>query len=635
MREFESPYDKDVVRTIAVVKGEMRLDANKKPLSMFGVFSTDDIRQGEVVCAWTGIQVPVKRFDVPGKYKNYFDLMYYGLQFDDIFACVKLDPSGRPLPWDRSNVETNIALFLNEPAPEYVARLDEDGRVHRYKEQGSTNLCLTVHRQTSPKLALPIFQATRDIKRGEELTWYYGESYDRTYDLPEDNPKGISKPCTTKSLIHFKHGLNQVSSSLNDFLFVATGNATAKDLREMERRTEEYWTRVEKKPKKTLRRKSIRWVLPETEYEQKSEALYKVLKNAVVTTKQAICQPIYKETWRGKVRAHICNVLTSPSELRPFAMPDMEFTESEKNVKLIYLLKTQIAFVQSLTGISEAPTKKSAIKGIHGEDYYIVRFEANVNAPRFLEALKIFKEHLYALISDDTTASHPGSSLPLGTASLLPVASHSPADRGDKRIDWVDARIIAKRRRDSSEVDGEQGVSRQRFEYLVQRGPETPTWEHEADVESSLKQNFGSLKTKLTLPSSSSVQRDTRDEAAYEATLSDLEKATRSWRDARQSWKDATEHWKHAINDFKVAISNTSDLVKEADGRTKRLKREVKNLLVARSDNSHDRHIKALWDEYKNEARQLQERKDELLQLRAQYNGMKAEMKKRLHVHVS
>jgi len=227
---FTSPSDYTACTNekVHVVYGQELRDG----VEMSGAFCRETLQSGEFICAWNGIQTVDS--DELAQLSNGYDLTKYALSFpgrtpgEMIFSCVRLDKNGQPprlpTPDSRYNAtDVSLAVFLNEPSPDNVANYNfETQQVTILKKsRNAANVCLKTQRQRNGVLC-PLMFSRRLIAKGEELTWDYGDLYDRrhyTYDEEMNvlhvSDKGYSATnakdnnCkNTCDTVHFQSGLS-------------------------------------------------------------------------------------------------------------------------------------------------------------------------------------------------------------------------------------------------------------------------------------------------------------------------------------------------------------------------------------------------------------------------------------------
>ena len=261
-RTFSSPSDYNACtnkKVVIVHKKEIR-----KGAFMSGVFCKEKIVAGEFICAWNGIQI-LDSDEIIQKLTNSYDLTKYALSFPGkkskqmVFSCVCLDKNGLPPRITTQNSKqtaTNISLavFLNEPSPQHVATYDAVSDVVTIfrKSRNTANICLKTQFQRNGVLC-PVMFASRDITIGEELTWDYGDLYDRrqytideekhifnvsdTSYLATENDNNICR--LTCDTVHFKKGLE--ISDFHPDIFILEDELSETDRSNIEFRTSRYY----------------------------------------------------------------------------------------------------------------------------------------------------------------------------------------------------------------------------------------------------------------------------------------------------------------------------------------------------------------------------------------------------------
>jgi hypothetical protein len=178
---FCDKYRKDRVlpsENAHILFGELR-----PGLWMYGVFALRTIPPNAPIAPWGGTAVRVnatltdqlhmlnhvKNYAVLGKHDT--DGILIGPRFFECNESVVMDDPGV------------LMALSNEPSPDVMVRWDRRTqsmrRTPRRRGVVANNLCLVL----PPDRYSGVFYTTRWVREGEELTWCYGNSYKRTYDV--------------------------------------------------------------------------------------------------------------------------------------------------------------------------------------------------------------------------------------------------------------------------------------------------------------------------------------------------------------------------------------------------------------------------------------------------------------------
>lgn len=232
---------------------------------MSGAFCINrTIKQGEFICAWNGRQI--KDDDDVERLTNIYDLTKYALSFPSgrkkelLYSAPRLDKYGRPkpLPEREEDVigdprDVSLAVFLNEPSPDFVAIYKDETVSIERKRRNSANVCMRTEKHRNG-IVCPLMFASRDIHIGDELTWDYGAvEYDRrfytideeqgVFEVSEDKYSATEDPqnmCRiTCDTVAFRNGLVLEPFSPDLFLLDAD-NLTNVERRHIVFRSDRY-----------------------------------------------------------------------------------------------------------------------------------------------------------------------------------------------------------------------------------------------------------------------------------------------------------------------------------------------------------------------------------------------------------
>lgn len=143
-----------------------------------GLFAKRDIKNGDYVAMYRVVARPNEETDpiygvvLPTLTKESFDDKLTGVPIKDTSISTIKD----------GILIRNIAMYINEPGPNESSNVDilmnrVENLIRKNKQRADVNDIFDYY-----------FYATRDIKAGEELLWYYGPYYNRNYSISKLYP---------------------------------------------------------------------------------------------------------------------------------------------------------------------------------------------------------------------------------------------------------------------------------------------------------------------------------------------------------------------------------------------------------------------------------------------------------------
>jgi hypothetical protein len=149
----------------------VKVQLKKHPIKGIGLYATQNIQKNEVIAHYKITVYLYKNYDSPTK--NVYTFNVYRKNGTDIkkyIGDISNDSFVKPV----KNISF-LAPFANEPSIGEKSNAEMELNLeNNYKDRSHVNVGDTL---------IYNLVAIRDIKKGEEILWYYGEQYNRDYKV--------------------------------------------------------------------------------------------------------------------------------------------------------------------------------------------------------------------------------------------------------------------------------------------------------------------------------------------------------------------------------------------------------------------------------------------------------------------
>jgi hypothetical protein len=179
---MDKPFSKkyrellDIKRILRKTKNKNLLTVTLKegPIKGVGLYATKMIKKGEIIAHYKITIFDEKTYKSPTKYVYSFSIYNKsGKSNNKLIGDIDLDSIPPPI-----NDITYWGLFANEPSGKQVENAEIDMNLHyNYKNRKRVKIGSTI---------VYDLVAIKNIKKGDEVVWYYGEDYERDYEVNID-----------------------------------------------------------------------------------------------------------------------------------------------------------------------------------------------------------------------------------------------------------------------------------------------------------------------------------------------------------------------------------------------------------------------------------------------------------------
>lgn len=156
-------------------KDKLKVTLRKDKLKGVGLYAKKNIKKGEIIAFYKLKVFIEKKYKSPTNYVYTFDI------YDKRGKTLKKyigDITERSFPKPYKNIPF-WAPFANEPSINQKGNSSID--INEKKNSKANNGKI----KEGDKVVY-FLVADRDIKKGEEILWYYGDTYDRDYEVNEE-----------------------------------------------------------------------------------------------------------------------------------------------------------------------------------------------------------------------------------------------------------------------------------------------------------------------------------------------------------------------------------------------------------------------------------------------------------------
>jgi len=183
-KEFSFEFDRllDIDRLLKTTKNKnnLKITLKKNPIKGTGIYATEYIEFGETIAYYKIRVFNEATYSSPTNYVYAFSVYgVSGKQSEHLIGDIDI----HSIPDPKNNIPF-WGMLVNEPSEDQDINAEVDTNIdENYKNKNIKRV------KAGTYLVYKII-ATRDINIGEEITIYYGDSYERNYKL---NPKILKK----------------------------------------------------------------------------------------------------------------------------------------------------------------------------------------------------------------------------------------------------------------------------------------------------------------------------------------------------------------------------------------------------------------------------------------------------------